>query len=84
MLKVDEIINILSFLQVNEPKKILRNRELWIHELVAVCERKEDFSILLPHLEKDPKKFFNYFQMSLNSFNEWLASIQLFHAHSKY
>ncbi len=34
-------------------QKVSRNRELWLHKLAVVCEREWDFSILLPHLEKN-------------------------------
>ncbi|XKL68274.1 hypothetical protein PGB90_003765 [Kerria lacca] len=52
-----------------------RKRERWVHELMAVRE-KEDFKILFPHLVKDPKKFFNYFRMSHETFEELLAAIE--------
>ncbi len=59
---MDEIIDILALLYMTKPQKVSSNRELWVPELVAATrEREGDFSILLPHLEKDPKKFFKYF-----------------------
>lgn len=75
---MDEIIDVLTYLHVTRPKKVTRNRELWVHELNSARKREGDFHILLPHLEKDPKKFFNYFRMSSNSFYELLAAIQPF------
>ncbi len=50
-----------------------QNRDCWIHEIVIV--RKKDFQILFPHLVEDPKKFFNYSWMPLDTYEEPMAAV---------
>ena len=52
-----------------------KKRDYWIQEMLAVREKEGDFKILFPYLVKDAKKFFNYFRMSLETFEELLAII---------
>jgi len=43
--------------------------------LVAARETEGAFKVLFPHLLNDPKKFFNYFRMSVNTFYELLLAV---------
>lgn len=47
-----------------------KNRKYWTHPLVSTRLLKGAFSTLFEDLKEDPLKFFNYFRMSIRSFNE--------------
>lgn len=51
-------------------KRRQKNRQIWVH---PINERREDvgaFYTLFPDLRNDEDKFFNYFRMSIASFDE--------------
>lgn len=50
---------------------------MWIHEMVGTKEIEGDLKILFPFLSKDPKKFFNFVLMSINTFEEPLAATEI-------
>lgn len=45
-------------------------KRLWVHPLLAVRHLKGAFVTLYSSLREDERKFFNYFRMSINSFDE--------------
>ena len=47
-----------------------KKRKFWTHPLVSARLLKGAFSTLFEDLKEDPFKFFNYFRMSIRSFNE--------------
>lgn len=47
-----------------------KKRKYWTHPLVSARLLKGAFSTLFEDLKEDPLKFFNYFRMSIRSFNE--------------
>ena len=51
-----------------------KKRRMWIHPLLAVKTRY--FPNLFAELRNDENKFFNYFRMSKDSFDELLSHLQ--------
>lgn len=45
-------------------------RKYWVHPLVSARLLKGAFVTLVSDLQEHPLKFFNYFRMSIRSFNE--------------
>ena len=74
---MDEI-EVLAFNYLLRSRSTLTSKKwkYWPHEMMAPRENEGDFKNLFPHFLKDPKKFFNYFRMSLDSFEELLVAIE--------
>jgi hypothetical protein len=51
-------------------------REMWVHPLLAQRLLKGCFTTLSIDLRESEKKFFNYFRMSIKSFDELLFKLQ--------
>lgn len=51
-------------------KRKRRNRIMWIHPINMARKKFGAFYILFGQLREDAKKFFNYFRMSMSSFDE--------------
>jgi hypothetical protein len=64
---VEEIIMLWYLLK---KKKIKRKRAMWVHPIVELREAKGTFTLLYEELLQDSSKFFNYFRMSIKSFEE--------------
>jgi hypothetical protein len=47
-----------------------RNRLHWVHPIIQKREEFGAFYTLFGELQDDANRFFNYFQMSVSSFNE--------------
>lgn len=60
------VVAYLAYEQLYPDKK----RKYWTHPLVSARLLKGAFSTLFEDLKEDPLKFFNYFRMSISSFNE--------------
>ncbi|GBN47578.1 hypothetical protein AVEN_153875-1 [Araneus ventricosus] len=45
-------------------------RNYWVHPIDQKIEKIGTFHTLLKELQKDEKKFFNFFRMTIPSFNE--------------
>lgn len=57
-------------------KKRKQKREFWVHPIVQLRLKEGTFHMLFHHLVQFPSKFFNYFRMSVQSFNELLNAIK--------
>ena len=55
-------------------KKKRHRRRLWIHPLIAERSKTGAFNTLFHELRQDNMKFFNYFRMSITTFDELLNS----------
>lgn len=64
----DQVIALLLYRR--RVKRKCKKRLIWVHE---INQRREDvgaFYTLFPDLRNDDEKFFNYFRMSISSFDE--------------
>lgn len=57
-------------------KSAAKKRKYWIHPMHQQTDNIEEFTLFFEKLKVDSTKFFNYFRMSLDSFNELLGKIQ--------
>lgn len=62
----------LLLLLLRKRKRRRRVRTLWIHPLLSFRRQEGHFYNLFGKLKEDENKFFNYFRMSISSFNELL------------
>lgn len=69
----DELLAIAFLL--SQPRK-KRKRRYWIHPLNTKRLQQSQFYILHNKLRAHPEKFFDYYRMSINSFNELLNLIR--------
>lgn len=51
-------------------KRKRKNRLIWVHPINKRREEVGAFYTLFPDLRNDEEKFFNYFRMSISSFDE--------------
>lgn len=51
-------------------------RKFWVHPINAHREKSKRFSSFFENLRKYPEKFFDYYRMSLTSFDELLQCIR--------
>ena len=56
-------------------KKKRHRRRLWIHPLIAERSKTGAFNTLFHELRQDNMKFFNYFRMSITTFDELLNKL---------
>jgi hypothetical protein len=49
---------------------------LWVHQLWESRQQNGEFHTLVPELRRHPDKFFAYFRMSVDSFDELLAVLR--------
>ncbi|XP_018566077.1 protein ALP1-like [Anoplophora glabripennis] len=69
---VEECIMMWYLIRKNE-----RRRTMWVHPIVEIREAKGAFTLIYADLEQDPSsKFFNYFRMSIQSFEELHANLE--------
>ena len=52
-----------------------RHKKFWVHPIVSQRLLKGQFHTLHEDLCEHPEKFFNYYRMSKNSFNELLGTL---------
>lgn len=62
----------LSFIE----KKIRKKKQYWVHPIVSQRLLKEQFQKVSQDLRAYPKKFFNYYRMSVKGFDELLQLIR--------
>ena len=56
-------------------RRRMKKKRIWIHPINLNRKKYGHFYALLPELEKDEKKFFNYFRMDKATFNHLLNLI---------
>lgn len=59
-----------------EEEIMQRKRSFWVHPINQKRRRLGEFYHLYPDLEKDPKKYFQYFRMTQCKFSELLDIIR--------
>lgn len=68
-----KLLAVICLLRHRRKKK--RNRSVWIHPLVQKRNILGHFNTLFLELREDEEKFFNYFRMSVSTFDEVLHKI---------
>jgi hypothetical protein len=54
-------------------RKQVKKRKYWVHTILAERFTQGTFQTLIDELKSDETKFFNYFRMSMTSFDDLLA-----------
>ena len=60
---------------LNKRQQRKKRRRCWIHNIVNLRPQEGEFATLLGKLREDEVKFFNYFRMSAESFDELLSCV---------
>ena len=72
--------SIIALFLLYRRRKRRRNRLHWVHPIIQKREEFGAFYALFGELRNDANKFFNYFRMSVSSFDElhrcWKESLQ--------
>ncbi|CAH1957177.1 unnamed protein product [Acanthoscelides obtectus] len=68
-MEIEECIAVWYLLN-NKKKKLKRRRSLWVHPMLGLRESKGTYNLLHEDLLQDPSKFFNYYRMSIQSFEK--------------
>jgi len=61
--------------ELEEP--VRKHRRYWVHPLHSSKEYDMKFQIFYDNLKKYPDKFFDYYRMSIQSFEELLVKVRL-------
>lgn len=67
---------IIALLLLNRRRKRKRVRRMWVHPLLEKREDLGAFYLLFDELRQYETKFFNYFRMSISSFDEMHAQLK--------
>lgn len=63
--------------ELDEPTSPNLNvRRYWVHPIHSEREKNNHFSEFYTNIRKFPEKFFEYYRMSLNSFDELLTTLR--------
>lgn len=72
-------LKILEILSLAEAANLLENstdRRYWVHPLICDRENSGKFFKFYNDLRKYPEKFFDYYRMTINSFDELLQNVR--------
>lgn len=70
-------VNTLAiFYWYNRRRRRNKHRSCWVHPIVSDRFRFGTFQTLMNQLRMDESKFFNYFRMSCNTFNDLLRRVE--------
>ena len=69
---------VVALAVLKKKKKKKMSRTLWVHPILRDRYTNGTFSILYRQLTEDNTKFFNYFRMSLSSYNELFSIVEPF------
>lgn len=76
MFSTTTLVKIAVLLDEDEEKQIekgqKRKRRFWVHDMLKRRNQEGEFSTLHPELIDDETKFFKYYRMSINEFNNLL------------
>jgi hypothetical protein len=61
--------------ELDEPAQ--KHRRYWVHPLHSSKEYDMKFQLFYDNLKKYPEKFFDYYRMSIQSFEELLEKVRL-------
>lgn len=68
---------LLYLLHLRRQRRRRRDVEFWIHPILKVRYVEGTYYTLFEKLKKDPRKFFNYFRMTEETFNYLLENLYL-------
>ncbi|KAJ8879617.1 hypothetical protein PR048_020225 [Dryococelus australis] len=68
--------DVLLLIAVVEDEDREKTRSVWVYEINATRDDDGDFYSLVPELLKDDKRFYVYFRMSVDCFDEILNMIR--------
>ena len=57
-------------------RRLRRQRSMWVHPLTNARLYQGQYYTIMTELRNDNEKFFNFFRMSQNTFNELLSLIK--------
>lgn len=67
---------LLIIRQRRRRRRIKKKKKYWVHPLLSQRHQKGLFCHLVSDLRKNETKFFQYFRMSINSYDELLTLLQ--------
>ncbi|XP_050354264.1 uncharacterized protein LOC126778588 [Nymphalis io] len=73
----DEETLLLLLLRHRRRQRKRKTRSVWVEEILMYREQEGDFYTLYPRLRRSEKNFFNYFRMSIASFDELTSILKL-------
>lgn len=66
----------LCLIKIINRRKQNKRKKLWIHPIISQRHLQGAFVLLYSNLREDERKFFNYFKMSIKSFNELHSKVE--------
>lgn len=67
---VEEALLLYYYQMLCKKKKKPRKRRMWVHPIISERNTAGGNVLLYKNLREHPEKFFNYFRMSIRSFDE--------------
>ena len=67
---------VFALLLMRRIRRLRRQRSMWVHSLTNARLYHGQYYTIMTELRNDNEKFFNYFRMSQNTFNELLSVIK--------
>ncbi|XP_035432588.1 uncharacterized protein LOC118271408 isoform X2 [Spodoptera frugiperda] len=74
---VDEALVVMYYYLRRKRRKTAKERKYWVHPILRERFSLGTFQNLITELRSDEIKFFNYFRMSITTFNHLLAQISV-------
>jgi len=68
-------LKVAAVYHVYKKRPLRRTRSVWVHPINAQRLTKGSFVTLYSKLRADDRKFFNYFRMSMRSFDELVGKL---------
>lgn len=70
------LVVLLNWYRRRQRSRRRRNRRFWVHPMNQESVRSSTFEKLFENLKNDEKMFFNYFRMSIESFEKLLNLLE--------
>ena len=67
---------VFALLLMRRIRRLRRQRSMWVHPLTNARLYHGQYYTIMTELRNDNEKFFNFFRMSQNTFNELLSVIK--------
>ena len=75
---------VFALLLMRRIRRLRRQRSMWVHPLTNARLYHGQYYTIMTELRNDNEKFFNYFRMSQNTFNELLSVIKKLHSETRH
>lgn len=76
MSNLSKILCIAEAMDELDSPTVPKRRKYWIHPLNIDSQDDKTFDLFFDSLKKYPEKFFNYYQMSISSFEELVDKVR--------